>query len=384
MSQMLAYPGHVDGQALSIGVEVPKEAPRRRHIVALSQGAESESQGGIVVSDTVSVELVFFLSQDGQRDALAKGLRPTARQTVVVSPDDPNWPRVVALKPDVDREGRARLEVGAPWQILVYEVGDGWSGHPGLQYPHPPGPFILGPGDANEGYAEYDEYPTVSQLVTDAESDRHEFEAELRAETLRARESLEPWQEATRAVHRQAEQVIKRLMEHPAVIEHVRTQGEPRSVTRARQAIAAWSGDPEDNGEETADKAIGQLNRIIEAAEAAEWVRQFGSARLKKTVAAGLMENALTVYVEERLAAEHPGWSLGRPRVDSTWESPHNPTEEALDVLLEALSWDPQARMMFVKPRKDQDKAYKGIWIIATFLGREVFLQVPQKSQTAT
>lgn len=66
---------------------------------------------------------------------------------------------------------------------------------------------------------------------------------------------------------------------------------------------------------------------IVKEREA--WIRAHGSPRLRKGLEAGLLPQMLTVYCEERIAHDFPGYELAtlRDAVDVV----RNPSEEVLD-----------------------------------------------------
>lgn len=79
-------------------------------------------------------------------------------------------------------------------------------------------------------------------------------------------------------------------------------------------------------------------------AERDSWIGQYGSARLRKCLCAGLIVNCLSIYRDERLALDLPGWR---------WDSDvyqdsdiYNPSEDALDALAEATALNPDAELL--------------------------------------
>lgn len=92
--------------------------------------------------------------------------------------------------------------------------------------------------------------------------------------------------------------------------------------------------DPKRNVVLEADKALAaeraaKKERLREVREA--WVRKFGSARLQKALATGLLGQSLGVYRDERLALELPLWEWKKGRKQGEIL---NPSEDALDLLL--------------------------------------------------
>lgn len=87
--------------------------------------------------------------------------------------------------------------------------------------------------------------------------------------------------------------------------------------------------------------------KLTEVAEGAEWARIWGSKRLQLAVRAGLFDQSLGAYRDERLAADRPGWrwltDKDRPLKDSL-----NPSEDEITALLEARRFDSGAELKFI------------------------------------
>jgi hypothetical protein len=67
--------------------------------------------------------------------------------------------------------------------------------------------------------------------------------------------------------------------------------------------------------------------------KASAWIAEHGSERLKKIAAMNLLDNSMSVYRDERLAAEMPGW---RWTDGESERSVLNPRESDLDALISA------------------------------------------------
>jgi hypothetical protein len=104
------------------------------------------------------------------------------------------------------------------------------------------------------------------------------------------------------------------------------------------------------------------------------WAAEFGSTRLQKAIALGF--EAKGIYRAERLAAERPDWYY--VTCDGTWDAairravgdkPVNPSEKALDVLVDAREvYGPQ---VFLGREKKADGAYSGSHVVCDwYLGR--------------
>ncbi len=105
------------------------------------------------------------------------------------------------------------------------------------------------------------------------------------------------------------------------------------------------TGVPTESEKRAAEKAA----RVRAAREA--WVSEHGSTRLRKALDAGLLEQSATVYREERLAFERPGW-VGLGARDEVSEI-HNPSEAALDVLFGVREIFRSARLVSVRHAED-------------------------------
>jgi hypothetical protein len=107
-------------------------------------------------------------------------------------------------------------------------------------------------------------------------------------------------------------------------------------------------------------------------AEATDWVRAKGSARLQKALELDLLRDSMGVYRAERLAIERRGWRWLDKQGD-VLRPIHNPSEEALDLLAEARLLDEEARLVWLAESPvEYEKA--GPVVRSTFLGRDILL----------
>ena len=106
-----------------------------------------------------------------------------------------------------------------------------------------------------------------------------------------------------------------------------------------------------------------------EVKEAAPWIKNHGSKRLKQILKENLLVTSMTVYRDERLEAEHPGWEWVRKSL-SRLEDPRNPTEALLDLL-------ETARLDFPDCKLRWDREAKNGVILAAFLGKQVRMKDP-------
>jgi hypothetical protein len=110
-----------------------------------------------------------------------------------------------------------------------------------------------------------------------------------------------------------------------------------------------------------------ERKKRAEIGEAKEWAMTHGSKRLRKAVEAEVLDSSLAVYRDERLAAERPGWRWWRSK-ESPVKGIINPSEKALDLLMEARKIDPDASLNHIQK--------KGIYVASTFLGRFIVQEV--------
>lgn len=104
-----------------------------------------------------------------------------------------------------------------------------------------------------------------------------------------------------------------------------------------------------------------------ELADAAEWACEFGSVRLQRIESEGLMSTSMSVYRDERLAKERPGWGWQDP--DVTLRDPAAPTEEAFDLLDAARDLEPDCSLRFATLGKGSGRFVAS----AEFLGRPIW-----------
>jgi hypothetical protein len=87
--------------------------------------------------------------------------------------------------------------------------------------------------------------------------------------------------------------------------------------------------------------------REAELTKAAAWVKDKGSSRLRKALAANVLTESLGAYRDERIEAERPGWQWWRKTRDPAVKPIINPSEEDLDSLLVARELDPDAYLAY-------------------------------------
>lgn len=113
---------------------------------------------------------------------------------------------------------------------------------------------------------------------------------------------------------------------------------------------------------EKQDKEDEKLRQAIEKVQVGEWIRAFGSKRLKRMLEEEIECKA--VYRDERLAAERPGWVYYNDIPERTHD-PRNPPESAFDILDEARKVEPEAVLEFI----DNPSRYVAV---ASFMGENI------------
>ena len=95
-----------------------------------------------------------------------------------------------------------------------------------------------------------------------------------------------------------------------------------------------------------------EQDRRIEAAiiEDTEWIHAYGSTRLQKAVAAGMLYDCASILRDERLAMDRPGWTWAS---EMETDDIRNPSESALDALLAAREKFPHAELLRVGTEVD-------------------------------
>lgn len=106
-----------------------------------------------------------------------------------------------------------------------------------------------------------------------------------------------------------------------------------------------------------AQRAAQQQEEAQAAAELADrdaWIGQHGTPRLRRLIAEGIECESL--YLEERLALERPGWQWAED-VDGEAREVRNARQEGLDLLDEARRTDPAAKLVWwvVEHECDED-----------------------------
>jgi hypothetical protein len=331
------------------------------------------------------IVLEASVSRRGQQDALRQGVRPTDRIVHRVDPGHPLWQRVVALEPEI-HGSYVGVPLNRSWEVSIvnekYAIEDltsepvfGWAV---WRYP-----------DATIEWGEpqpLDEWLTIDRLIELEEKNRaaaHRALTEMQHELDEdVRPSWGEWMsgfiEECRKRHN--EWMGQKGLSGPAKLSRQQT------LAGFRDAFEAFDANTNDAPERTgelyalffeADKHMDAVARSIEVAkrrkelvaEATSWAHEHGSQRLRKALAAELMDSSLGVYRDERLAFEHPEWGWLDHDMVSDLKSINNPSELALDALLEAREWDPSAQLKWLNTQQG------GVAIVvASFLDRRIHL----------
>jgi hypothetical protein len=181
-------------------------------------------------------------------------------------------------------------------------------------------------------------FVTCAGQVQSGADDRVEYDHILSAE-----EALAEWRDMPRRSDE-----IARGMEVEA--EAQRAENKERERRNAEVAAEVAAEREKEQAKKEAEESEALKERM-------DWIAQHGSARLKKACDLGMFEESESVYLDERLALEHPGWEFD----SRSWEDSDilNPSEEALDELAEARKFDPEAKLLKQRRKKGDD----GQWL---------------------
>ncbi len=277
------------------------------------------------------IEVIFLLSEDGQRAEALAGRSPVQRVARAVEPSDPLWARAVALA-RFTPAGAGRVEIGhTDW------TEDGAD------------PVSVASGNTvAQKVLTYDSAGVeLVQLLSDEEGRRAGLLAyENRSAEIRAKADAA-------AAARLAEARAKIQVELAAKIE-----GAIATMTQLGGDASAIRIELDRDGP---SNALAQA--AVEAALSATldsrdrqrkaWIAEHGSARLRACVAEGFEHNA--IYFDERLAMDRPGWCVKPLRLDLS--ASRNPSSAALDLLTEARAIDGSCELVYATISRRRDVA---------------------------
>jgi len=329
--------------------------------------------------------VVYHLSRTGIRDALKRGLVTDGLVEFLVHPGDDQWSDVFDLGPDLvhdsDDEDVAvgvSLIVGRDFQLQQpnsspVDIDSIGLVDPMLVWRRPGLIITLGDAQQQDYYFELEEILEIEATFRQARAEEIEKHRTI-LESTRSR-----WREwimseglinANRLIH------VGESLEDDFLSPRDRDE-----LSDSIQALRSCIGElnPADDDSlsafsdtvATAYATVEQKDAQIEAAkdrtqelaDAKNWVQAYGSSRLRKAVATGLLTQSMGAYRDERLSIEHPLWSWWDPKTDSA-KSIVNPSEEDLDALMKARGFDERARLIFFSGQ--------GPTVTASYLGRQI------------
>jgi len=137
------------------------------------------------------------------------------------------------------------------------------------------------------------------------------------------------FQEMVNWIEAREQRRVKLQADLPRIIAENRARAEAEKLEEQKRH-AEWEAErAAEKIEEQKRQDERSRNLAEEKSEAAEWIRQHGSERLKLALDEGLLDAMKTPYIEERLAYEHPGWMFYDNLSGSTYKI-INPSIETL------------------------------------------------------
>lgn len=300
-----------------------------------------------------AIDVIFLLSEAGQREKMKRGLDPTQRVVCLVDEGAEAWGLAVDLA-TFSPDGKARVEVGhRDW------TEDGAA----------PVPVVDGAALV-ERVTLFDTHsPDLCAMLEDERRRRDAVsDYEARAAEVRAR-AEEARRLKTEAARRERADRLREGIES-GIAEIERIGGD---ATAMRESLAAAG--PSNQLERLVDGEITLLREQIAEKARVDWIMEHGSDRLKTCVAEGFEHRA--AYLDERIAAERPGWTKASRSRRVSMAEPRNPPAGALALLMEARASDPLAQLNYTTierrgavERRAGEKASKFAWIGFTVTGR--------------
>lgn len=311
----------------------------------------------------MGVVIKYVLTEEGQRQSLLQG--GTGKKVQKIRCPEELYPKALPLAVIAD-DGEGLVNVG---NFDFHPNDDRILGHPttGYEADETTGSYrasLEGYWDKHFSYPEYvAKYLHESEkfLVFDAPQ---EPEALLDAEQARQQKLDEEL--ATVMAE------IKRLNKDK---EHLREE----ALAARDKAKKEYEEREKRRGvREEAEKERRKREKVEAEREREAWIREHGSERLKAILEEGFLENSMTVYREERLAVERPGWSFNPWPDDVDFLEPRNPSLERIRWLRKEREIAPDAELAFAKGDVVYDE--DGYWctqvreicLTAEFLGRTI------------
>lgn len=300
-----------------------------------------------------AIDVIFLLSEAGQRKQMRMGLDPAQRVVRTIEYGAGAWSLAVDLA-SFAPDGSARVEVGhRDW------TEDGAD----------PVPVVEGAGLAERTLLFDDPTPNLTSVL-EAEQHRRAAVAEFEARAAEVRARAEEARRARAEEARRDRAAHLRAGIEAGIAEIERLGGD---ATTLRESLE--SAGPSNQLERLVDGEV-ELIREARAAEArAAWIERHGSERLKVCLREGFEHRA--AYLDERLAAERPGWVKAVRSRRISLADPRNPPAGALALLAEGRASDPRARLRYATierrgavERKPGERASKFAWIGFVVTGR--------------
>lgn len=344
------------------------------------------------MADTPTVNVRIRLTEAAQRAEATAGRNAAAIRVLAFDDaSDPAWPDLVALA-DIDQDGAIRLDLAdMPQPAIPTTIAAVLAIHANRLDQQ-----VAQRQKAAEEYAGA-ALQLAQEFVERLDDDAHELPAVVDlTEWLVAQtpQSLAAGIDASRvdmkALRQSTQVVLERLIpgyrEAQIAVQHRRSLqraaewlgglDEPHRGLPEVQAFAQGLAEQKltrqsDNehpmwveveGERAALAAVAAAvekeRHDAQVAEAVAWIDAHGSSRLKRIVAAGLLEESGGVYRDELLAFERPGgWAYDTADGRHKDAEIRNPSEEALDLLEEARRTVPEAKLVFRKLAGDRSVA---------------------------
>ena len=259
------------------------------------------------------ITIKYWLSEKGQKANLLAGGDGNQIQLVNVKNTEPIYPDALELA-SVSSDGTATLDTTK--SLSDYELR------------------------VNSYGKSYDQIVDAETLVKDEQERRAAFVVEVQTAKEKDKEN--------------DENQIRELAQKP--MEFIRPyssrwnfsdrySGEPRlEAVRAEARKLIDEHNAEVERKETEKKLAEKEAKIAEEKERKEWIAQHGSERLNRCSVEGI--ECKSVYEDERLAVERPGWEWAG-YVDGKYNEPRNPPVEAFAILDAARAVDPQAKLVY-------------------------------------